>query len=353
MNRRLLFVAGVALMGACGGTSVRGGAGGDSGDDEDGGAGGTSGSTANGGASGSIGGSAGASVNGGSGGTVPVGGTSGSSGSRSTGGQGGTGASGLGGSGPIAPSGPVLCGGVECEAPRACCLANSRCFDPETEAASCPRPDSEPSEPDRRACASSAHCAADEYCHIEASWLCQGEGYCHSRSNCPSSAYAVCACDGNEYADIGTACRAGANVTALARGSCGQTIDLNGGESDEPRWVTVCGSDAHCPGGERCCALTGLCYPESESARCQLPPAGTRYPCTANDQCEPEYEFCFGNGCSGPGGCARRDNEECGVRLAPVCGCNGISYTSAPCAAAEGTRVQHDGECGAAGAGSE
>jgi hypothetical protein len=112
-----------------------------------------------------------------------------------------------------------------------------------------------------------------------------------------------------------------------------------------PRWVTLCGTDAHCSDGERCCSLTGTCYPASDPARCQTPPEGTRYPCTADDQCLSGYEFCAGFGCEGPGGCIDRESAECGVRFEPVCGCNGVSYTSAPCAYAEGVRVASREEC--------
>jgi hypothetical protein len=38
---------------------------------------------------------------------------------------------------------------------------------------------------------------------------------------------------------------------------------------------------------------------------------------------------------------------DCGVRLEPVCGCNGVSYTSAACASTEGVRVEALGMCAA------
>ena len=77
-----------------------------------------------------------------------------------------------------------------------------------------------------------------------------------------------------------------------------------------------------------------------------MPPEGTRYPCTADDQCFPEYEFCAGPSCSGPGGCVAFDEEsDCGIRLEPVCGCNRVTYTSTACAWAEGVRVAYEGTC--------
>jgi hypothetical protein len=155
----------------------------------------------------------------------------------------------------------------------------------------------------------------------------------------------VCGCDGISYSGLGAACAAGTSTSIFQGGLCGETIDANEGEF-EPRWVTLCGSDAHCPGGERCCNITNICYPESDPGRCQIPPEGTRYPCTADDQCFPEGEYCAGDGCEGPGGCMNKDaRSECGIRLEPVCGCNGVTYTSAACASAEGVRVDYEGEC--------
>jgi hypothetical protein len=136
------------------------------------------------------------------------------------------------------------------------------------------------------------------------------------------------------------------NAPFLATAACGQTIDANGGEFRPPRWITICGSDAHCGPGERCCDLSRVCYPVDDPGRCQVPPVDTRYPCTADDQCLPEYEYCAGSGCGTPGGCKNRFNEECGVRLELVCGCNGVTYTSAACAEQDGMRVSHGDQCG-------
>jgi hypothetical protein len=352
MNRQLLLVAGVGFFVACGGSSIR--SGGDDGGDGDGQGGRGGNEPIPGGKGGTFGkgGTAGVSVP--SGGTIAGGGPS-------TGGFGATGVGGVGGSvggrgggaasdgGLLEPPGPVLCGGTECPSPRACCQTSGVCFDPATEGDSCPQPDPDPDPDngDRVPCASSAHCGPDEYCRVASPWLCQGEGFCEERTNCPSSSYAVCGCDGNSYPNLQTACRSGASASSIFYGGgCGDTIDANSGEPP-PRWVTLCGSDAHCASGERCCNITGICYPTSDPGRCQVPPEGTQYPCTADDQCYPGYEFCFGFGCSGPGGCANIENQECGVRLEPVCGCNGVSYTSAPCAAVEGVRVASEGQCGA------
>jgi hypothetical protein len=340
MIRYAYLVVGVGFFVACGGSSSRTGSRGGEGDGDQGGSWGNEPVPE---------GGTGATGAGGAAGSVPAGGTS-AGGGPTTGGVGadaGTGGSASSNGGALEPPGPVFCGGVECEAPRACCNANSRCFDPETEPEVCPRPDPDPAIPDLRACTSNAHCESGEYCHQSAFRFCEGSGFCQSRSECPHGGDRVCACDGNSYADVGTACRSGTNVPQFRGGECGDTIDLNGGEDGPPRLATLCGVDEHCPVGMRCCALTRICYPVSDPDRCSEPPEGTYYPCTADDQCHPVYEFCSGEGCEGPGGCLNLQNEECGVRLEPVCGCNGVSYTSAACATAEGVRVRAEGECGA------
>lgn len=72
--------------------------------------------------------------------------------------------------------------------------------------------------------------------------------------------------------------------------------------------------------------------------------------CLEDRQCN-GFEFCFGSGCSGPGGCIGLSSGACGGELKPVCGCDGRSYTNAGCAAAAGVRTAHDGVCAGADAG--
>lgn len=111
---------------------------------------------------------------------------------------------------------------------------------------------------------------------------------------------------------------------------------------------TLCAVDSNCGSDQKCCPITGFCYPSSDPDQCRLPPEGTRSPCTSDAQCR-EYEYCFAEGCDGPGGCVPfGDQLECGVTLEPVCGCDGTTYTSAACAASRGVRVAGEGECAAA-----
>ena len=286
-----------------------------------------------------------------SGGAIANGGTlaTGGTGAASIGGTGaaypGRGGGSTAGAAPVQPPGPVLCGGAECEPPFACCLATGLCFHPVNAPELCERPEPKPDAPGA-SCASNAHCNAGETCVFLPGSLCLGTGNCTPIANCPGSGYPVCGCDGNSYPNVETACRAGTNP-GYFHGRCGDTIDANDGEGSSPRLVTLCRDDTQCADDERCCALTRSCYPASDPGRCQVPPDGTRNPCTADEQCFPGYEFCSGPSCAGPGGCSHRESheEECGVRFAPVCGCNGVTYTSDECASAEGVRVASQGEC--------
>jgi hypothetical protein len=187
--------------------------------------------------------------------------------------------------------------------------------------------------------------------------LCRANGHCQPIDNCGSCSgdpgmCKVCGCDGNTYPDQQTACRAGTNALSSYHGAgCGETIEIGGGGAGgrgdaPPLRVTPCGTDANCPSGQRCCSITAVCYPADDPDRCRLPPLGTRFPCTANDQCFQGSEYCKGNGCTGPGGCAPLGSQgDCGVTLEPVCGCDGTTYTSIACASSRGVRVAATGEC--------
>ena len=262
-----------------------------------------------------------------------------------------------GAAGPIEPPGPPLCGGRECAPGQACCMTTSQCFDAASDPAACALPPPDNDSQGRKPCASNAHCAANEFCMNEGSALCQSSGHCQPIDNCGfcggggGPECRVCGCDGNTYPDVQTACRAGARALPY-HGGCGETIDVGGGGGGgrggnvPPLRLTPCGADSHCPSGQFCCAITAVCYPADDPNRCVPPPPGTRFPCTADDQCYQGSEYCKGEGCSGPGGCAPLGSQEnCGVTLEPVCGCDRVTYTSAACAASRGIRVAATGEC--------
>ncbi len=174
--------------------------------------------------------------------------------------------------------------------------------------------------------------------------LCLGPGYCTSTTNCPSGSPAeFCGCNGVTYPDPQTACAAGVSIAGT--GACGHTVTVGAGGGSSGISVMYCGTSAQCTNGQQCCGITGQCYDPSKPALCAFPPPGTHIPCIDDSQCIPGAEYCKGDGCDAPGGCAAIPGSTCSGQLDPVCGCNGKSYVNADCAAAEATRVAHKGEC--------
>lgn len=306
------------------------------------------GSTSAGSDNGAAPGSSGGGTGGGGSTSVPsTGGASGSDSSDETCGPGGC-VAGTSNASPIEPPGPVRCGDVACASGEVCCLSTSQCVDPE-DAEACPRPSDDGDLYGRAPCSSNAQCKSGEFCQLDNLTLCQGTGHCMPIGNCgrcngPWESCAVCACDGNTYPNRQTACLAGTNVAPVGAG-CGEAMTVGGGGSGgAPTTIVPCGSDDDCGADEACCALTRLCYPTAEPGHCGLPPDGTTFPCLTNDDC-PGNEYCWAETCDGPGGCKSRSNDDCGVILDPACGCDGVTYTNASCAATRGVRVAHDGTC--------
>jgi hypothetical protein len=377
--RYLVGLLPVAVMLACSGSSTSHdpgrGSGGSGAEDRTGGTGGVTGGT--GGSTTGSGGRDGVGATGGADGAGAVGARGGEGaigGSRAVGGSGAVGASdSSGGSGavggtevcgeggcigdlpgePIEPPGPIYCGGVECESGSACCIANGECFDPAQNPEVCPEPPPDDDLWGRKPCTSNSHCSGREFCQLDGQ-ICQGTGHCNPRTNCGSCGgeCTLCGCDGNTYPDVQTACLAGAN--AVGRGACGEPVETGGGGSGPggelpSRIRTYCASTEHCPSGQTCCLRLGYCLTDDDPYLCGEPPAGTMKPCVTDEHCD-SGSYCLGDGCSGPGVCVYFGSQgDCGVRLEPVCGCNGVSYTSAACASTEGTRVASEGQCPAAG----
>ena len=247
----------------------------------------------------------------------------------------------------IVVEGPRRCGGALCGANEICCYTTGACFDAADRAA-CPTPSAEdvaevPAE--GAPCASNADCAQDEAC--TGALHCEGAGSCMSRTNCGTSwgGPEMCGCDGLDYPNVQSACYNGARI-ATPGAACGVSHEVGaGGSFASGLVVTGCGSDDDCAGGDSCCALTGRCYDPALPALCTEPPDGTDQSCLDDSHCLPG-SYCKRDGCEGPGGCASPGGaSECGIELEPVCGCNGVTYTSARCAAAAGVNVRQAGEC--------
>lgn len=243
----------------------------------------------------------------------------------------------------VEPPGPVLCGGLACPTPKACCLTDSHCYDPATNPDSCPEPPADSDLWGRPTCSSNAQCPARTVCWLETG-LCQGIGHCQPIGNTgacgPGDFCHTCGCDGNSYPDYQTAARAGTSTPSTWGGSCGSLVQVDAQTSRR-----LCGKTEDCMTGESCCAITAACYPSDKPALCRMPPDGKSYPCLSNAQCVAS-EYCAAQGCDTPGFCAPLGpQEECGVTIEPTCGCDGKTYTSPPCAEYKGIRVAHAGAC--------
>ena len=266
-------------------------------------------------------------------------------GERRTGASGGTGATeGTGAvGGTSGTGGATVCNGTTCAPGQDCCLVSGKCVDPATVAGTCPAPTT-PGPQGEKPCAASFQCAPGEYCVPLDAELCLGAGYCTSTANCPASSFQVCGCNGVTYAGIGAACNAGEPYVGI--GPCGQETTVGAGGSSAGLTATYCGTNDQCPAGEQCCGITGACYDPSLPALCTEPPPGTLRPCIDDSQCIAGQEYCYADGCDGPGGCVSIPGSgSCNGQLDPACGCDGKSYVNADCAAAAGVRVAHMGQC--------
>jgi len=146
-------------------------------------------------------------------------------------------------------------------------------------------------------------CAADEYCAFETSAACGAAdqtGVCKSRpEGCPDIAAPVCACDGQTYDNECMAAFKGSSV-------------LHNGACDEPSPGNTCGG-----------LKPSAC---AKSEYCNYPPGAQ---CGAADQT----------------GTCTRIPDACDANLAPVCGCDGATYSNDCLAARNGVPVLHTGAC--------
>jgi hypothetical protein len=174
--------------------------------------------------------------------------------------------------------------------------------------------------------------------------LCLGPGYCVANDNCGGSGVPVCGCNGVTYPNKQTAC--GAGVAVIGFGECGKTQVIGAAGASGGKIVTYCATNAMCPPGEQCCSITGQCYDPALPALCSFPPEGTSFPCVDDGQCLDGPEYCFAETCDAPGGCVSVPGTgSCTGEVDPVCGCNGKTYLNKGCAAVDGVRVAHAGQC--------
>jgi hypothetical protein len=181
-------------------------------------------------------------------------------------------------------------------------------------------------------CAQLSDCPSSFYC---AGTVCGTAGTCAPLpTGCGGNLSEVCGCDGNTYVNACLCESAGVRVASL--GACPVPDAGVGG----------CGT-VTCNTGQVCCESTASCYDPTCTSCC--PGGGAA--CQDNATCG-AGQYCAGTGCATTGAC-QNEPVACPPVFAPVCGCDGESYTNSCGAESVGVRVASDGPCGAADAGAD
>lgn len=153
----------------------------------------------------------------------------------------------------------------------------------------------------------------------------------------------VCGCDGETYLNSCFAEAAGVNVAH--KGDCAQVVCC------DPAMEPGFGDLPNCAEGETCCANgEWACNSPSIESPCETECGGVELLCggIAGLPCDDPRDFCklpVGQCCCDFLGVCTPVPEVCLTLFDPVCGCDGVTYSSSCEADAAGVSIDHLGEC--------